>query len=98
MKQQIIIIVNILVILSVYYQQAYAISEPQIQQGKMGFYYGCRGIVVPGNHTSDYLKGYVLGAQNCHAASSNSTANSDNSTNTNSSTNSRIIRAINTTG
>jgi hypothetical protein len=38
MKQQIIIIVNILVILSVYYQQAYAISEPQIQQGKMALF------------------------------------------------------------
>lgn len=88
MKQQILIIVSLLVILAVSYQQAYATSEPQIQQGKIGFYYGCRGIVVPGNHTSDYLKGYALGAQNCHLTSS------DNSTNVNSS---RINRAANTT-
>jgi hypothetical protein len=97
MKQQILIIVSLLVILAVYYQQAYATSEPQIQQGKMGFYYGCHGIVVPGNHTLDYLRGYALGAQNCHLTSSNSTANSDNSTNANSSNSSRIIRAANTT-
>jgi hypothetical protein len=92
-KQQILIIVSLLVILAVSYQQAYATSEPQIQQGKIGFYYGCRGIVVPGNHTSDYLKGYALGAQNCHLTSSNS-PNSDNSTNVNSSS---ITRAANTT-
>lgn len=96
MKQQILIIVSLLVILAVSYQQAYATSEPQIQQGKIGFYYGCRGIVVPGNHTSDYLRGYALGAQNCHLTSSNS-PNSDNSTNVNSSNSSRIIRAANTT-
>jgi hypothetical protein len=96
MKQQILIIVSLLVILAVSYQQAYATSEPQIQQGKIGFYYGCRGIVVPGNHTSDYLRGYALGAQNCHLTSSNSPS-SDNSTNVNSSNSSRIIRAANTT-
>ena len=40
-------------------------SEPEIQHGKMGFYDGCHGIVVPGKHTEAYLKGYALGAKNC---------------------------------
>jgi hypothetical protein len=93
MKQQVMIIISLLSILAMSCPQTYASSEPQIQQGKMGFYNGCRGIVVPGNHTSDYLRGYEFGAQNCHSTSNSS--NSDNSTNANSS---RIIRATNTTG
>ena len=36
MKQQLIIIVSLITVLAVSYQQAYDISEPRIQQGKMG--------------------------------------------------------------
>ncbi|MBV9178839.1 MAG: hypothetical protein JO297_17570 [Nitrososphaeraceae archaeon] len=31
-----------------------------------GYDDGCAGITVPGSHTSEYLKGYAVGAQACH--------------------------------